>query len=57
MGLLDPDPKPRYTPPKPTGAFRREAEDKQEERDSELNNLGRDEVTEDFSDSPFNDRV
>lgn len=58
MGLLDfEEPKPRYTPPKPTGAFRREAEDTQEQRDAELNNMDREEVTEDFGDSPFSDRV
>jgi hypothetical protein len=57
MGLLDfEDPKPLYTPPKKTGAFNRESAETQQNRDGELNNFGRKEVTEDFADSPFADR-
>lgn len=56
MGLLD-DVPPRYTPP--TGKRYRSPHDKlsEEERLSELNNLERGEVTEDYSDSPHADRV
>jgi len=58
MGLLDyEEPKKRYSKPKPTGKYRRESEESQEQRDAELNNFGRGEVTEDFGDSNFADRV
>ena len=54
MWLLDfIDPKPYYKPP--TGNFRRE--DNEEARDKELNNFDRKQVTEDFGDSNFADRV
>tara|TARA_R100001086_G_scaffold170822_2_gene93338 strand:- start:953 stop:1132 length:180 start_codon:yes stop_codon:yes gene_type:complete len=54
MGLLDDD----YVPPfKPKERrYRKQTALSQESRDSELNNLEREEVTEDFSDSPFADR-
>lgn len=58
-GLLDDDPKPRYTPP--TLSKRRYVSEhdrlSEEQRLSELNNLERTEATEDFGDSPFADRV
>lgn len=58
MGLLDDDNyTPRYIPPKKTGRFSRESAEAQEARDTELNNMDREEVTEDFGDSPFSDRV
>ena len=57
MGLLDNEPTPLYQPPKKTGRYANESAERQEARDGELNNLGRGEVTEDFSDSPFSDRV
>jgi len=52
MELLNDDsnPKPRFTPKT------RYKSPTEEERLSELNNLDRDEVTEDFSDSPFLDK-
>jgi hypothetical protein len=57
MGLLDDDNyKPRYTPPEPK-RYRNQTALTQEQRDEELNNLGRKEVTEDFADSNFADRV
>lgn len=46
-----------FKPPRRTGRFHNESMLEQESRDSELNNLGRKEVTEDFGDSPFADRV
>ena len=55
MGLLDDDYKPLWTPPKPK-RFRKETDLSQQQRDDELNNHDRKEVTEDFSDSPFADR-
>lgn len=59
MGLLDFD--DTYVPPfKPKEHGKKAVKQtalSQEGRDSELNNHGRDEVTEDFSDSPFADRV
>lgn len=57
MGLLDDDYTPPYQPPKKTGRYARESAETQEQRDAELNNLGRKEMTEDFSDSSFADRV
>ena len=58
MGLLDYiEPTPPYKPPRRTGRFYNESVLEQGSRDSELNNLGRKEVTEDFGDSPFADRV
>lgn len=57
MGLLDNDPKPLYRPPQKTGRYAKESAETQQLRDGELNNLGRGEVTEDYSDSPFSDRV
>lgn len=52
MGLLD-DVKPPYVPP----VYRdRRSRMTEEQRLAELNNLDRDEVTEDFEDSPFADR-
>jgi hypothetical protein len=56
MGLLDDDYVPPYQPPKKTGRYARESAETQQDRDGELNNLGRKEVTEDFGDSPFADR-
>jgi hypothetical protein len=55
MGLLDPIPE-RWTPPD-SKRFRKETPLSQEQRDLELNNEGRGEVTEDYSDSPHADRV
>jgi len=58
MGLLDYiEPTPPYKPPAKTGRFHNESVLEQESRDTELNNLGRKEVTEDFGDSPFADRL
>lgn len=58
MDLLgDNDPVPLYQPPRKTGRYSRESAEQQEERDRELNNMGHGEVTEDFSDSPFSDRI
>lgn len=58
MGLLDDDNyTPRFTPKKKTGRFHNESPLEQENRDAELNNLNRDEVTEDFGDSPHADRI
>jgi hypothetical protein len=57
MGLLDDDYKPLWKPPKEGKKFRRETALSQQDRDSRLNNDDREEVTEDFSDSPFADRV
>lgn len=57
MGLLDDDYTPRFQPKDRTGHHRRSSDDTQQDRDEELNNLGREEVTEDFSDSPHADRV
>lgn len=57
MGLLDFE--EDYTPPfKPRESKRYEKQTalSQQGRDSELNNMGHEEVTEDFSDSPFADR-
>lgn len=53
MGLLD-EVKPPFTPKVYTD---RRARMTEEQRLEELNNMGRDEVTEDFEDSPFADRV
>lgn len=52
MGLLDPVPE-RYTPPSGGRRSYRSPHDGQSAEDklSELNNLGRGEVTEDYSDS------
>lgn len=49
--------KPPFKPKKRTGRFHNESALTQEARDQELNNLNRDEVTEDFGDSPWADRV
>jgi len=57
MSLLDDNYTPPYKPPHKTGRYARESAEMQQERDSELNNLDRTEVTEDFGDSPFADRV
>ena len=58
MGLLDfEDPTPPYKPPVKTGRYARESVEQQQARDAELNNMGRSEVTEDFADSPFADRI
>lgn len=57
MGLLDDDYKPPFKPKQKTGRFHNESVLAQEERDRELNNLNRGEVTEDFGDSPFADRI
>lgn len=56
MSFFDDEPKPLYTPPKPKRYVKQTALS-QEERDLALNNEGREEVTEDFGDSPFADRV
>ena len=57
MGLLDfQDPKPLFDPKKKSG-FHNESPLAQEERDAELNNLDRKEVTDDYSDSNFADRL
>jgi hypothetical protein len=53
MGLLD-DVNPLYTPPF-SRKFRKETALSQEERDSDLNNFDRDEMREDFTDSPHLD--
>ena len=57
MGLLDDDYKPLWKPPKEGKKFRRETALSQQDRDSRLNNDGREEVTEDFSDSTFAGKV
>lgn len=60
MGLLDDDGyKPRYTPPTGSKRVYRSEHDRQSEEQklSELNNMDREEATEDFGDSPFADRV
>lgn len=58
MGLLDFEDTftPRFTPKESRKAVKQTALS-QEARDAELNNLGHDEVTEDFGDSPHADRV
>ena len=58
MGLLDFDDTyvPPFTPKEGRKAVKQTALS-QESRDSELNNLDHDEVTEDFSDSPHAGRV
>lgn len=49
---------PRFTPGKSKKRYTAENEFKsEEEKLSELNNMGREEVTEDYSDSPHADRV
>ncbi len=62
MSLLDFD--DTYVPPYNPKDYTREGKKRiketvlsQEARDSELNNFGRAEVTEDFGDSPFADRI
>lgn len=59
MGLLDDDGYvPPYVPPNhPSRRAPKQTALSQEARDAELNNHGRGEVTEDFADSPFADRV
>ncbi len=49
-------PKPPFKPKK-NNRFHNESILEQESRDEELNNLDREEVTEDYSDSKFADRV
>lgn len=49
--------KPPFKPKKKSGRFHNESILEQESRDSELNNMDREEVTEDFGDSKFADRV
>ena len=56
MGLLDDDPKPLWQPPKPK-RYDRQTALSQEQRDFELNNFDREVDTEDYSNSPFADRV
>lgn len=46
-----------FKPKGKTGRFHNESLLTQEQRDAELNNMDLDEVTEDFGDSPFADRV
>lgn len=57
MGLLDDDYKLPFKPKQKSGRYFNESVLMQEQRDVELNNLDRTEVTEDFGDSPFADRV
>lgn len=57
MGLLDDEYVPPYVPPTMGKRFRKQTALSQEERDAELNNFDRKEVTEDYSDSPFADRT
>lgn len=57
MGLLDFEYVPPYKPPVKTGRYHNESPLQQEARDEELNNFDRKEVTEDFGDSNFADRV
>ena len=55
-GLLDDDPTPRFVPK--TKGYQSPYDRMSEERRlEELNNLEREELTEDYSDSPFADRV
>ena len=58
MGLLDFEDTfvPRFDP-KESRKYRKQTALSQEARDAELNNMDHDEVTEDFGDSPFADRV
>tara|TARA_R110000850_G_scaffold34008_1_gene92181 strand:+ start:101 stop:286 length:186 start_codon:yes stop_codon:yes gene_type:complete len=49
--------KPPFKPKRKSGRFYNESALTQEQRDEELNNMDRSEVTEDFGDSPFSDRV
>ena len=56
MGLLDNDPKPRFKPKQKTQRYKNESVLEQENRDAELNNMDRSEVTQDFADSKFADR-
>lgn len=57
MGLLDDDDfVPRYIPPK-NRRYVQQTVLSQQSRDEELNNHDRSEVTEDFADSPFADRI
>lgn len=56
MGLLD-DVKPRYMPPRfRSKKYKSGFDEQDQERLSEINNMDRKEVTEDFGDSPFADR-
>lgn len=57
MGLLDDDYKPPFKQRAKTGRYANESIERQEARDAELNNMDRGEVTEDFGDSPFADRI
>lgn len=58
MGLLDFEDNymPPYTPPKPK-LYEKQTALSQEVRDILLNNFDREEMTEDFSNSPFADRI
>ncbi len=56
MGLLDDDYVPLWQPPKPK-RYQNQTVLTQQQRDNDLNNLNRPEVTEDFGDSPFADRI
>lgn len=56
MGLLDDNYIPPWTPPK-SRQYHNQTALTQQDRDSELNNLDRPEVTEDYSDSNFADRI
>ena len=56
MSFFDEDPKPLYTPPE-SRKYKKQTALTQQDRDQELNNLDRAKVTEDYSDSPFADRV
>lgn len=56
MGLLDVHVEERYTPPRGPKRYPKRTSLSQMDRDSELNNLGREKDTEDFSNSPFLDK-
>lgn len=56
MGLLDDDYVPPWQPPKPR-RYENHTALTQQKRDEELNNFNRTDLTEDFGDSPFADRV
>ena len=56
MGLLDDDVPELWKPPEPK-RYRNQTALSQEERDQELNNFDRPEVTEDYGDSPHADRI
>lgn len=54
MGLLDDDYNDLYVPPK-SRKYQKQSDLSQQQRDNELNNHDRIELTEDYSDSPFLD--